>query len=157
MHAIYAAQNRYFSEEIVLLDKAPAGRYLVKIGWAYDLCDRMLSINKKHPTKHYPYLDRGGWKFVCFRPVVPWRLRTSEKDSHRVFGQYKLSDDIRDRIAEHRNSGYELFLGGEVMLDELRKEFIHPTIECVGLENYQDYCQTAFLPTAMPSLPGPFS
>ena len=155
MHAIYVAQNRFFSEEIVFLNQAKEGLYLVKIGWAYDLPDRMLSINNKHPTKKYSYLGRGGWRFVCFRPVFPWRLESSEKASHRRFRSHKLSDESRNRITGNQKTGFELFLGDQGMIDALRSEFIQPTIGCNSLEDHQDYCQAEFMPTLMPQIHEP--
>lgn len=152
MHVIYVAQNRYFSEELVLLNQSASGRYLIKIGWAFDLLDRMQSINGTHPNKDYRYLGRGGWRFVCYRPVIAPRLRTSEKDSHRRFIDYKIPNGARDRIVGGANTGYELFLGAEDMIDRIRTEFIQRTVDCIHLRDGRTYCQSEFQQTAMPTV-----
>lgn len=157
MYAIYVAQQKVLSDDLVLYRQAPVGQYLVKIGKASDLSGRMLTINGEDELRDWKYLGWSGWRFVRFREVHPGRLHVSELDSHDRFAKYKLGEEARKRLAEGRNTGFELFLGGEEMLDQLKSEFRQSAWGHGQLQDYQEFCVPDFHRTERPDLRGPFS
>jgi len=150
MYSIYVAQHPYLSEEIVDRRLAPAGQYVVKIGKTHDIADRALTINGKHEERDWRYMGIGGWRFVRFREVMPWRLDKSETDSHDRFREYWMPKRIREQLSPRYHTGYELFLGGSEMMERIRREFRHSPLERNELEAVHIYCQPDFLPTRQP-------
>ena len=135
LHAIYLAQSEFVNTELVDQKKSREGCYLVKIGFAYDLPSRMISINTD-----LPYMRIRGWKFARFRPVIQRRLGVSEKASFERFSAYKLPWNEREKVAWGRNAGFELFAGGRDMVEQLLSEFTTRTVGHPKLDVVQKYC-----------------
>lgn len=134
--------------------RGAADLFLVKIGRAYDLADRIRSINGKHDQHDYRYMRTAGWRFVCFREVMPGRLKISEKDSHRRFNSFKLNNRMREKLSEGLSTGYELFVGGNTLLAQILGEFRTRAFEHPELADVQGWCDPDFHRTYMPNANG---
>jgi hypothetical protein len=152
--AIYVAQHRFLSEEVCLNGIAQEGAYLVKIGRGCDLADRMRSINMAEDGRDWRYIH-GGWHFVAYREVLSSRLARSEEDSHKRFAEYRLEWNDRIRLVGGKNTGFELFLGGEPMIEAMRSEFIKKIDPDVLPEDVRRFCAADFHRTTKPRLSTP--
>ena len=150
VHAIYVAQNKFFSTRVCDLLGVSTGLYLVKIGKTQNLADRAQTINGRVEDRDWRYLGVHGWRMIRYREVLPHRLDRSEEDSLSRFTNYGLSFEERLRLAGRANTALEMFLGDSNFLDQLCSEFRSLAHECGSLVNLRDVSEADFHQTTHP-------